>query len=79
MIDMGLCDEGRERGEAAFEGRWKVGEVHRQASCDPPSRVFYVLLVLVFNLGAGASDDDPRLRQAANHTEYDDSTCTSLR
>jgi len=24
----GWCDEGRERGEAAFEGLWKVGEVH---------------------------------------------------
>lgn len=27
MIDMGWCDEGAERGEAAVEGLWKVGEV----------------------------------------------------
>ncbi len=29
MIDMGWCDEGTERGEAAVEALWKVGEVQR--------------------------------------------------
>jgi len=58
---MGWCDEGAERGEAAVEGLWKVGE-------DQADRVMPRALLghgWLFYLAAGASDD-PRLSQAAN-------------
>ncbi len=51
---MGWCDEGAERGEAAVEGVWKVGE--DQADRVMPGALLDLAHGCLFYLAAGASE-----------------------